>query len=203
MKRLTLAIAILLLAAGNVVAQSLPPVSRSKLVAQHAVNQTNAHTNAMTNTQDTVPAQLIAPAQVRSAPDAAPVESASKREVESSAGSAAVSPAAGGFEREVFYYERSGRRDPFASLMTSGELRPLLSDLKLVAVAFDASGRNSVAVMRDLNTKEQYRVRVGHTLGRMRVSAINPRFVTFTIEEFGFSRQENLGLGDSNKGSSK
>jgi hypothetical protein len=78
-----------------------------------------------------------------------------------------------------------------------------MSDVKLVAVAYDATGRNSVAVLRDVNTKDQYRVRVGNTLGRMRVSAISPKFVTFTIEEFGFSRQENLTLGDSNKGSSK
>jgi hypothetical protein len=203
MKRLTLVIATLLVSAGHAGAQSIPPVARSKIVAQHAVNQTNAHTTAMTNVQDTVPAQQLTPAPGRSAPDAYPVEAATKREVESSAGSAAAAPASGGFEREIFYYERSGRRDPFASLMTSSELRPLLSDLKLVAVAFDATGRNSVAVLRDLNTKEQYRVRIGHTLGRMRVSAINPKFITFTIEEFGFSRQENLGLGDSNKGSSK
>ncbi|MFN8581754.1 MAG: hypothetical protein U0163_12360 [Gemmatimonadaceae bacterium] len=123
--------------------------------------------------------------------------------MESSAGSTAAAPSSGGFEREVFYYERNGRRDPFQSLMTSSELRPLLSDLKLVAVAFDASGRNSVAVLRDLNTKEQYRVRIGQSLGRMRVAGINPKFVTFTIEEFGFSRQETLALGDSNTGSSK
>ncbi|HEX3157267.1 MAG TPA: hypothetical protein VHQ45_02025 [Gemmatimonadaceae bacterium] len=100
-------------------------------------------------------------------------------------------------KREVFRYGGGGRRDPFVSLMANGELRPMISDLRLVAVAYDPRGGGSVAIMRDLTTKEQYRARVGQTLGRMRVAEIGPRRVTFTIEEFGFSRQESLALGDS------
>ena len=101
------------------------------------------------------------------------------------------------FRREVFGYEAAGRRDPFLSLLASGELRPILSDLRLVAVAYDPTGRNSVAVMRDGSTNDQYRVKVGQTLGRMRVIQIQPKAVTFTIEEFGYSRREVLALGDS------
>ena len=66
-------------------------------------------------------------------------------------------------------------------------------------MTYDESGRNSVAVLRDIGTKDQYRVRVGQSLGRMRVSSITPRTIVFTIEEFGYSRQETLALGDSNK----
>jgi Tfp pilus assembly protein PilP len=94
--------------------------------------------------------------------------------------------------REVFQYEGNGRRDPFVSLLTTSELRPLLTDLKLVAVAFDPRGQNSVAVLRDVTSKDQYRVRVGQTIGRMRVAAIQEKAVIFTIEEFGYSRQEIL-----------
>lgn len=102
--------------------------------------------------------------------------------------------------RELFQYDADGRRDPFVSLLTTSDLRPLLSDLKLVAVAFDPNGRSSVAVMRDITSKEQYRVRVGQTLGRMRVAAIQEKAVVFTIEEFGFSRQELLAMtADSTK----
>ncbi|HWL38933.1 MAG TPA: hypothetical protein VNO75_01750 [Gemmatimonadaceae bacterium] len=101
--------------------------------------------------------------------------------------------------RELYQYEGDGRRDPFVSLLTTSDLRPLLSDLKLVAVAFDPNGRTSVAVMRDLTSKEQYKVRVGQTLGRMRVAAIQEKAVIFTIEEFGFSRQEMLAMTDSTK----
>jgi len=101
--------------------------------------------------------------------------------------------------RETFNYDAGGRRDPFVSLMNTSELRPLLTELKLVAVAYDPLGRNSVAVLRDLTSKEQYRVRVGQTLGRMRVAAIHEKEVVFTIEEFGYSRQETLNMVDTTK----
>ena len=94
--------------------------------------------------------------------------------------------------REVFSYDGDGRRDPFVSLLTTSDLRPLLTDLKLVAVAYDPRGQNSVAVLRDITSKDQYKVRVGQTIGRMRVAAIQEKAVIFTIEEFGYSRQEIL-----------
>jgi hypothetical protein len=122
---------------------------------------------------------------------------------ETAAGSAAVPRTVENegpnFEREVFSYAPSGRRDPFVSLMTSGDLRPVITDLYVAGIVFDDSGRNSVAVLVDGSSKEQYRARVGMSLGRMRVARIDPKSVTFTIEEFGFSRQETLPLGDPNK----
>lgn len=102
-------------------------------------------------------------------------------------------------QREVFEYNGSGRRDPFVSLLATSDLRPLLIDLRLAAIAYDPNGRNSVAVLRDLTSKEQYRVKVGQTLGRMRVAAIQPRSVTFTIQEFGLSRQETLTMDDTTR----
>ena len=101
--------------------------------------------------------------------------------------------------RETFAYTGSGRRDPFGSLMNTEELRPLLTDLRLVAVAFDPTGRNSVAVLRDQSDKQQYRVKVGQEIGRMRVASIREKNVVFGIEEFGYSRQETLGISDSTK----
>jgi Tfp pilus assembly protein PilP len=99
-------------------------------------------------------------------------------------------------EREAFTYSHEGRRDPFVSLMGSSELRPMISDLRLVVVVYDPDG-GSRAVLRDINTNEQYKVRVGQQLGRMRVARIAPKSVTFTILEFGESRQETLALNDS------
>jgi hypothetical protein len=97
-------------------------------------------------------------------------------------------------QREVFDYDRSGRRDPYKSLMSSSDVRPLLSDLRLTAVAFDPDGNNSVAILRDSYSKQQYRIRVGQQLGRLRVAAIHQKTVQFSIEEFGFNRQETLAL---------
>jgi len=101
--------------------------------------------------------------------------------------------------RESYSYPGAGRRDPFVSLMNTEELRPLIGDLKLVAIAFDPTGRNSVAVLRDIGTKEQYRVKVGQQIGRMRVAAIHEKDVVFGIEEFGYSRQESVAMNDSTK----
>ena len=111
----------------------------------------------------------------------------------------AMAPAAQVVSRETYTYQGTGRRDPFVSLMNSNELRPLFQDLKLVAVAFDATGRNSVAVLRDVTSKEQYRVKVGQEIGRMRVASIGEKSVVFGIEEFGYSRQETLAMNDSTK----
>ena len=60
-------------------------------------------------------------------------------------------------------------------------------------------GRNSVAVLRDVTSKTQYRVKVGQEIGRMRVARIGEQSVAFNIEEFGYSRQETLAMNDSTK----
>ncbi len=114
-----------------------------------------------------------------------------------SAQSAAAAPRAGAVEmrREVFTYSARGRRDPFVSLMTSNEIRPLIQDIELMGIIFDPSGGNSQATLRDLTDATRiYRVKVGQTLGRMTVSEITARDVEFTIDEFGFSRRERLLL---------
>ncbi len=195
MTRTLLVFGWLLAAAPAALAQSVPNIMKPKQAAARAVAATNAQVEA----NSTLPADTV----VQPTHGQPTVERVTSRD--SAGGSAAVSnaPAArraeAGFERETFAYDRSGRRDPFISLMNTSELRPLVSDLRLVGVTFDENGHGSIAVLRDLGTKDQYRVRVGQSLGRMRVSAINPRAVVFTIEEFGYSRQETLALGDSNK----
>ena len=97
-------------------------------------------------------------------------------------------------DREVFSYDGGGRRDPYKSLMGTSDVRPLISDLRLMVVVYDASGDNSVAILRDNFTKQQYRARIGQQFGRMRVSAIKQKSVQFTVEEFGFNRVETLPL---------
>jgi hypothetical protein len=97
--------------------------------------------------------------------------------------------------REAFVYDRGGRRDPFLSLMGTDELRPLISELRLVGVLYNS--QRQVAILRDVETNQQYRVTVGSSVGRMRVAQIRPRSVIFNIEEFGFSRQDSLVLGDT------
>ena len=102
--------------------------------------------------------------------------------------------AATSLQREVFAYEGGGR-DPFMSLLKSGEVRPLISDLKLTTIVYDGRfAARSVAILRDITNKRIYRVKTGDIVGRLKVTQIRPREVVFTVQEFGFERQETLSL---------
>lgn len=193
--------------------------SAAKKAAQNAAAATNAHIEAEQRPDDqqastprkaasvaTQPAKTSAASSVP-ATSSKPTPSA-KTTASTKGGKAPISvpvnPAdtAGpppSIYREVFDYTRDGRRDPFNSLMSTSELRPTMSDLRLTGVLFDPSGRRSGATLRDVSNNSQYRVSVGSTLGRMRVSSIRNKTVVFTIEEFGTTRQDSLVLGDSTK----
>jgi hypothetical protein len=190
MKTALLVLALSVGGASYATAQSLPPITKSKAAAQKAVNATNEHTQRMTANQEPAP-DSARPSGASRATQASAGSTDLNRTVESSS-----------FMRESFRYERSGRRDPFVSLMAYGELRPLITELRVTSIAYDPQG-GSVAVLRDLGTKEQYRVRVGESLGRMRVAKIAQKAITFTIEEFGYSRTETLALVDPKKESSQ
>jgi len=97
-------------------------------------------------------------------------------------------------KREEFAYEGGGR-DPFISLLKSGDIRPLLSDLKLVGIYYDERYPvRSVAVLHDVTNGKRYRAKSGDIMGRLKVSQIRSREIVFTVQEFGFERQETLSL---------
>ncbi|MCC7001207.1 MAG: hypothetical protein IT357_03545 [Gemmatimonadaceae bacterium] len=98
------------------------------------------------------------------------------------------------FAREVYGYPRDGRRDPFASLIATGDIRPLFDDLRVTSVMYDPSGRTSMAMLKDVSTNEIYKVRVGSVAGRNRITYIRTGVVGVAIDEFGFTRQEELTL---------
>lgn len=100
-------------------------------------------------------------------------------------------------DREVFAYSGAHRRDPFVSLLTTNDLRPLISEVRITTIAYDSEGRSSVAILRNIESGEQYRLQTGDNLGRMRVVRIDPKSVTFALDEFGYSRRETLVLSDS------
>src|ERR1700688_2686481 len=96
--------------------------------------------------------------------------------------------------REQFAYEGGGR-DPVVSLLRSGDIRPMLSDLKLVGIYYDQRYPvRSVAVLRDVTNGKRYRAKSGDIIGRLKVNEIRPREIVFTVQEFGFERQESLQL---------
>jgi hypothetical protein len=202
MKIASLMVALSIAGAGVASAQSMN-VTRPKAAAQKAAAATNEHTRRMTAPQDSTgnAAQASQASQASPSPDA-PQATQGRATTQASAGTTEAPSGVANFSRESFRYARSGRRDPFVTLMAYGELRPLITELRVTSIAFDPMG-GSVAVLRDLGTKEQYRVRVGESLGRMRVASIAKKAITFTIEEFGYSRQETLALVDPKKESSQ
>jgi hypothetical protein len=163
-----------------------PPATQTKAVTPPAT-QTKAVTPPATQTKAVTPPAT----QTKTAPGAAPQPG----RVPTAAQDTAIPRV---MMREVFDYNRDGRRDPFISLLSTTDLRPTLSDLKLLMTVVDEPGR-SVALVQDGYERKQKTLRVGTRLGRMRVSSIRADVVVFTIEEFGTNRRDSLVLRDTTK----
>lgn len=96
--------------------------------------------------------------------------------------------------RETFSYAGASR-DPFQSIIAAGTSGPDVGDLLLVAIYADVrSARNSIAVVRERQGTRRWRLKIGDRVGSATVSLITLRDVTFTIQDFGFERQETLSL---------
>jgi hypothetical protein len=194
MKKLGLVIAALFVAAASASAQD--PLTNAKNKALAAKKAADAHTEAEQKPEAQAPAPKAAP-QKANAPAGQPATKLVKPGTQLSIAKSDTGGPPPTIYREVFEYTRDGRRDPFVSLLTTNELRPTMSDLRLTGILFDHSGRNSIATLRDITNNAQYRVTVGSALGRMRVTAIKTLTVVFTIDEFGTTRKDSLTLRDS------
>jgi hypothetical protein len=208
MRIASLSVALMLVVGGTLTAQV--PGAAAKAAARNAVAATNAHIEAEQAVEQRPSAK---PALKSATPNATPLRTvASTATASKTAASKAVDHPATRSEvatvdtagtspiirREAYGYSRDARRDPFVSLLTTNELRPTMSDLRLTGILFDEAG-HSVATLRDIGSNASYRVTTGATLGRMRVSVIRLKAVVFTIDEFGTTRQDSLVLGDSTK----
>jgi hypothetical protein len=96
--------------------------------------------------------------------------------------------------REVFAYRGSGR-DPFMSLLRSGDVRPLPQDLRVVGITYDGRyPQRSVAVLNDVTAAKRYTVRPGDVIGRIRIVEVRTTEVIAVVQEFGVDRQVVLPL---------
>jgi len=180
---------LVLLAVAHAAAAQMPPsIKKPMEAARKSVDATNAQSGAVTQAPTPTSTATAPPSQARNVPPAAGKPAAAQGR------GAAPDTSSVTFVREVFAYVRGDRRDPFASPIETGEIRPLIQDLTLVAILYDSHGGNSVAVMRDQSTQQQYSAKVGQVLGRAKVTQIRPQEVVMTINEYGFSRQEILKL---------
>jgi len=102
--------------------------------------------------------------------------------------------------RETFSY-RGGSRDPFSSLFNLASAGPEIQDLELVGIYMDPDRPgNSIALLRERATGRPHKLRAGDQLGRARVAQIRRMDIVFTIEDFGFERQETLTLPKREEG---
>jgi hypothetical protein len=154
------------------------------------------------------PALVLAVLAACSSP---PAETPAKPPAESTVTAAALSPGARArarlaarptlpdtaapveYQRELFRYT-GGTRDPFESLVQTNRVGPMIEDLRVVSITYDARYGNSVAIVRATHEPRPLRVRRGDTIGNMRVIQIRQYEVVFQIEEFGFERQQVLTL---------
>ena len=190
MRHASLAVAALVVSAG--VLQAQVPGAAAKAAARSAVAATNAHIEAEQNVEQQKPG-----ANSAAKPAAPKVVERPVTKLDIAGVDTAGTPPV--ILRESYAFAKDGRRDPFVSLLTTNELRPTMSDLRLTGIVFAEGEGRSVATLRDVATNASYRVSPGSTLGRMRVSAIRQKTVLFTIDEFGTTRQDSLVLGDSTK----
>lgn len=94
------------------------------------------------------------------------------------------------YEREMFMYPATSRRDPFAPLTDDSGVGPRFEDLTLKGIIYSPSG--GVALLVTGNNK--YRVKQGDRIGNARVLEIRPLQVRFAVENFGVVQQEVLEL---------
>ncbi len=99
------------------------------------------------------------------------------------------------YDREVFDYPATGRRDPFAPLVgdDAHALGPRFEALSLQGLIFSAARKESMALLGDPSGKV-YRVRQGETVGNARVLSIERTRVVFQVMSFGAAREEVLEL---------
>lgn len=97
------------------------------------------------------------------------------------------------YEREIFTYQPTGRRDPFRPLTDDDEMGPRFEQLSLRAIIYSTGVERSVAMLAD-GSGRVYRVRVGDVIGNARVTEIGPMRVVMAVETFGTIRQEMLEL---------
>lgn len=192
-----------LLAASVIVAGFAPasfaqaPFAAAKAAAHKAADAASAHVEAEQRPDAPAASRVVATSAGEIRRDTVPNRSRKGGMSVATKSDTSTPPTA--IMREEYAYGRDGRRDPFYSLLATSELRPTIGDLRLTGILYDHSGSRSVATLRDVASNTQYRVFVGSTLGRMRVSTIRMKAVIFTIDEFGTTRQDSLFLGDSTR----
>jgi type II secretory pathway component PulC len=101
------------------------------------------------------------------------------------------------YQREIFRYPRSGRPDPFRSLLGAVEAGVRAENLLLRGIVYSPDRGASFAVLTEGGSNRAMRLRVGQRLGNVQVVAIYPRRVDLVIQDLGGARRESLVLREA------
>lgn len=115
------------------------------------------------------------------------------------------------FEREVFSYPETPRRDPFRPLVGVEGAGPRFEDLRLLGIIYSQDPERSVALFAEAAAPSggaqarprSYHARRGDVIGNMRVLEIHPDRVVVQVEEFGLFEQHVLELKKPAEGAPK
>lgn len=97
------------------------------------------------------------------------------------------------FDREVYAYPGTGRRDPFKPLLGKESMGPLFEDLKLKGIIYSSEPTRSLVLLQD-GSRRIYRLHRGDVVGNARVVEIRPLAVRMAVENLGMVRYEMMQL---------
>lgn len=111
------------------------------------------------------------------------------------------------FEREVFAYPGYQRRNPFKPLVAGSEGGPRFEHLRLMGILYSGDPSGSVAVLGTskvsisedgtsvtVDQGESWYLKVGQSIGNVRILEIRPAQVVVEVEEFGLTEQKIMQL---------
>jgi hypothetical protein len=111
------------------------------------------------------------------------------------------------FEREVFAYPGFQRRNPFRALVAGDQGGPRFEQLRLMGIIYSDDPASSVAIVgtstvsisEDATTVEvqegnAWYLKVGQSLGNIRIVEVRREQVVVEVEEFGLTEQKIMQL---------
>jgi hypothetical protein len=182
---------------GTLAADQAQPAASSDIARQQPRPDSSSAVHARAPAAAAPAAPAPEPAQA--APAAPPPPAAAMPPVDPAAANAGAQDSAQKardleLSRETFAYSGAAR-DPFNSLLNMAKNGPELADLQLVGIYQNLRAHSaSIAVFREKDGGKRHKLRAGDQVGRSRLVQIRERDVVFTIEDFGFERQETLSL---------
>ena len=111
------------------------------------------------------------------------------------------------FEREVFTYPGFARRNPFRPLTGSNQGGPRFESLRVLGIIYSDQpsmstamlGTSAVEVSEDganvsVGVGQSWYLKVGQSIGNIRVVEIRPDQVVVEVEEFGLTERKTMQL---------